>query len=174
MGDPVASLVDLDPVLVVGQVSERDIGRLQVGGSGVARLMTGEKVEGRIRYIAKVADPVTRTFRVELEVANPDAALRDGITAEVVLPGPSVLAHRVSPAVLSLGDAGDIGVKIVDADQTVRFLPVQIVEQGEDGLWLLGLPDQVTLITVGQDFVRAARGSARWTRPTLAPSASEG
>jgi multidrug efflux system membrane fusion protein len=170
MGDTVASLVDLDPVLVVGQVSERDIGRLAVGSPGTARLMTGERVDGRIRYIARVADPVTRTFRVELEVANPDGGLRDGVTAEVVLPGPSVLAHRVSPAVLSLSTAGTVGVKVVDADQTVRFVPVQIVEQSEDGLWLLGLPDEVTLITVGQDFVSDGQQVRTVGESTLAPS----
>ncbi len=175
MGDAVASLVDLDPILVVGQVSERDIGRLTVGGAGTARLMTGETIDGRVRHIARVADPVTRTFRVELEVANPEGALRDGVTAEVVLPGPSVMAHRVSPAVLSLSTAGEIGVKIVDADRRVRFLPVRIVEQGADGLWLLGLPDEATLITVGQDFVADGQEVRPVDEATLAaPAAGEG
>jgi membrane fusion protein, multidrug efflux system len=174
IGDVVARLVDLDPILVIGQVSERDIGRLEVGRPGVARLMTGERIDGRIRHIARVADPVTRTFRVELEVANPDGALRDGVTAEVVLPGPSVLAHRVSPAVLTLSTAGEIGIKIVDADQRVRFLPVQIIEQSADGLWLLGLPDEVTLITVGQEFVRDGQQVRPVDEATLAPVAGEG
>jgi len=174
MGDPVASLVDLDPILVIGHVSERDIGRLELGASGVARLMTGERVEGRIRHVARVADPVTRTFRVELEVANPDGALRDGLTAEVVLPGPSVMAHRVSPAILSLDTSGAIGVKIVDADETVRFVAVQILEQGENGLWLLGLPEAVTLITVGQDFVRDGQQVRTVDEDALAASAGQG
>lgn len=174
VGDVVAGLVDLDPILVIAQVSERDIGRLEVGGPGIARLMTGERIDGRIRHIARVADPVTRTFRVELEVANPDGALRDGVTAEVVLPGPSVRAHRVSPAVLSLSTAGEIGVKVVDADQTVRFLPVQIIEQSADGLWLLGLPEEVTLITVGQEFVRDGQRVRAVDEATLAPVAGEG
>ncbi len=174
MGDIVAKLVDLDPILVIGQVSERDVGRLEVGGLGVARLMTGEKIDGRIRHISRVADPVTRTFRVELEVANPEGALRDGVTAEVVLPGPTVPAHRVSPAVLSLHTSGTIGVKVVDADGTVRFLPVQIAEQGADGLWLLGLPAEVTLITVGQDFVQDGQQVRTVDEATLSPEAGEG
>ena len=174
MGDVVASLVDLDPILVIGQVSERDVGRLAVGGSGVARLMTGEEIEGHIRHIAMVADPVTRTFRVELEVANPDGALRDGVTAEVVLPGPTVMAHRVSPAVLSLHTSGTIGVKVVDADHKVRFLPVQIAEQGADGLWLLGLPEEVTLITVGQEFVQDGQTVRSVDEASLAPTDGEG
>ena len=174
VGDVVAGLVDLDPILVIAQVSERDIGRLKVGGPGIARLMTGERIDGRIRHIARVADPVTRTFRVELEVANPDGALRDGVTAEVMLPGPTVRAHRVSPAVLSLSAAGEIGVKVVDADQTVRFLPVQIIEQSADGLWLLGLPEEVTLITVGQEFVRDGQRVRAVDEATLSPVAGEG
>jgi multidrug efflux system membrane fusion protein len=153
MGDGVARLVDLDPILVIVQVSERDVGRIELGGAGRARLITGEQVDGRIRHIANVADPVTRTFRVELEVANPGDALRDGVTAEVLLPEPPVLAHRVSPALLSLRTDGAIGIKIVDADGRTRFLPVQIIEQASDGLWLTGLPQEITLITVGQEFV---------------------
>jgi len=174
MGDAIASLVDIDPILVIGQVSERDIGRLQVGGLGVARLITGERIDGHIRHISRVADPVTRTFRVELEVANPDGSLRDGITAEVVLPGPTVLAHRISPAVLSLSTSGTIGVKVVDADQRVRFLPVQILQQGADGLWLRGLPDEVTLITVGQEFVQDGQKVRTVDEAALDPSTGEG
>jgi len=90
------------------------------------------------------------------------------------LPGPTVPAHRVSPAVLSLSTSGTIGVKIVDADQKVRFLPVQIVEQGADGLWLLGLPAEVTLITVGQEFVRDGQQVRTVDEATLAPDAGEG
>jgi multidrug efflux system membrane fusion protein len=174
MGDAVAQLVDLDPILVIAQVSERDIWQLTVGGTGEARLMTGERIAGRIRHIAKVADPVTRTFRVEVEVANPDGALRDGVTAEVVLPGPEVLAHRVSPAVLSLSTAGTIGVKLVDPDGRVRFYPVEIVEQGAEGLWLRGLPEEITLITVGQEFVQDGQRVRTVDETTLEAGATEG
>jgi len=100
--------------------------------------------------------------------------LRDGVTAEVVLPGPEVLAHRVSPAVLSLSTAGTVGVKVVDDSQRVRFYPVQIVEQSADGLWLLGLPDEIVLITVGQEFVRDGQRVRTVEEATLEPSAVEG
>jgi len=66
-----------------------------------------------IRFIATAADPATRTFRVELEVANPDRTLRDGVTAEVGFPTSSVPAHFVSPALLTLYDAGVVGVRII-------------------------------------------------------------
>jgi membrane fusion protein, multidrug efflux system len=151
--DPIARLVELDPMLIVTQVNERDVGRLAVGTTGNARLMGGAVVSGHIRYISAVADAATRTFRVELEVPNADRKISDGMTAEIALPLSEVMAHRVSPAVLTLSDAGEIGVKSVGPDDRVAFYPVNIIDTDNEGMWITGLPDQVTLITVGQEYV---------------------
>jgi len=151
--DPIAQLVELDPMLIVTQVNERDVQRLTLGTPGQARLMTGETVAGHIRHISAVADEATRTFRVELEVPNPERKIAAGMTAEIALPLSEVKAHRVSPAVLTLSDAGDIGVKTVDADSRVVFHPVKIVDTDAEGMWITGLPDEATLITVGQEYV---------------------
>lgn len=153
--DSIARLVDLDPMLIVTQVNERDVPRLTVGAPGRARLMSGETVSGRIRHISAVADEATRTFRVELEVPNPDGRISAGMTAEIALPLSETLAHRVSPSVLTLSDSGEIGVKSVDNDDRVVFHPVEIVDTDSEGMWITGLPDEATLITVGQEYVGA-------------------
>lgn len=152
-GDSIVRLVELDPMLIVTQVNERDIERLAVGAPGQARLMNGAAVEGRIRHIASVADEATRTFRVELEVANPTASIADGMTAEIALPLSERPAHLVSPAVLTLSDSGEVGVKAVGDDQRVVFHAVKIVDTDAQGMWITGLPEEVTLITVGQEYV---------------------
>jgi multidrug efflux system membrane fusion protein len=154
VGDPIGTVVDLDPILVVGSVSERDIAKVSVGTPGRARLVTGEALDGTVRYISAVADTVTRTFRVELEIPNPSLAVKEGTTAELRLPAGTVGAHRVSPAILSLSDAGEIGVKTVNDDNVVEFRPAKIIGDGPDGVWLGGLPATITVITVGQDFVQ--------------------
>ena len=153
LGDGIARIVDLDPILVVAQVNELDVGRIERGAVGNARLITGLEVAGQVRFVGSMADPQTRTFRVELEVPNPDGAIPDGVSAEVSLPVGEVWAHRVSPAILSLTDAGEVGVKTVDPDNTVLFRRVEIVDNTPDGVWLAGLPETVTFITVGQEFV---------------------
>ena len=152
-GEAIARLVELDPILIVTQVNERDVQRLAVGTPGKARLMTGATVEGHIRHISAIADEATRTFRVELEVANPEGAIADGMTAEIALPLNRVQAHLVSPAILTLSDSGLIGVKAVDESSHVVFHPVKIVDTDNSGVWISGLPDEVTLITVGQEYV---------------------
>jgi multidrug efflux system membrane fusion protein len=153
-GSAVALLVDEDPYLVVALVSENDVGRLRLNDKGSARLVTGQKVEGRIHYIAATADATTRTFRVELLVPNPDRQLRHGTTAALSFPTDQVQAHFITPAVLTLNDSGTVGVRCVEAGGKVRFYPVDIIKSTSAGMWVAGLPEKVELIVVGQEFVR--------------------
>jgi multidrug efflux system membrane fusion protein len=153
-GDRVAQLVDTDPIIVVGEVGERQIHSLAVGTSGLARLVGGEELAGRVRYVAPVAEQTTRTFRVELAVPNADGSLRAGMTAEMRVAADDVRVHVLSPALLSLDEAGTVGVKSVDARNRVEFHPVEIVESTDAGISLSGLPEEIKLIVVGHGFVK--------------------
>ncbi len=152
-GDPIATYVDNRTIIVSANLSEFDARYVSVGDTAEARLATGEDVRGSIRYVAPVADEATRTFTVELEVDNADGALRAGGTAELRIPAEAVLAHRVSPSLLTLDDAGNVGVKIINGDGEVEFVAADIALSGTDGVWLAGLPETATIITVGQGFV---------------------
>lgn len=154
VGDEIATLVDLDPMIVAVQVSEREIAQVTVGGLAEIEAINGVRHNGIVSRIASTADPVTRTFAVEIEVENADGALLDGMTARVRLPSRTVSAHRISPAILTLNDSGEIGIRAVDDEDRVYFLPVQIVEDSADMMWIAGLPERVRMITVGQEFVR--------------------
>jgi multidrug efflux system membrane fusion protein len=149
-----ATISTLDPLLVVVQVSERYVGYLVEGYPANAKLATGEEVSGTVRFIAKSSDAATRTFRVELEVPNPGGKLRQGVTAQLRAELPPVQAHKIAGSVLSLNDAGKIGVRVVKDDQTTEFVPVTVIEQATDGMWVTGLPASANIITVGQEFVR--------------------
>jgi multidrug efflux system membrane fusion protein len=152
-GDEIARIVDFDPIVVTIQVSEREISRVELGTVAPISLISDEELTGVVSRIATTANDATRTFEVELEIANEDAALRDGVTATVLLPAQQVMSHLISPALLTLDDAGAVGVKAIDTESRVVFYPITIVEDTADGMWVGGLPNQVTLITVGQAFV---------------------
>ena len=149
----IGTLFDLDPILVVAAVSERDVGRLAVGTPASARLVTGDTIAGHVRFVGKVAEPATRTFRVELELPNPGYGVPAGVTADVELPLDTVSAHLLSPAMLALDDDGTLGVKVVDENDAVRFAPIDLVADVSSGVWVTGLPPTAALITVGQDYV---------------------
>lgn len=155
VGAPCVTISTRDPVLVVGQVSERDIAKLEPGMTGTATLVTGETVKARIRFISPTADPATRTFRVELEADNPQGRLRDGVTAEIDLPLKPVRAHKLSPAYLTLDDAGNVGVRSVDAGGIVHFYPVTVLGNGAGEIWVAGLPETIDVIVTGQEYVTA-------------------
>jgi len=153
VGDQVATFIDNISIIVTGTISEKDVRFVQVDDIGNARLATGQEVTGRIRYISPVADPSTRTFNVELEVPNPDGSVPAGVTAEMKLPGGSEMAHKISPALLTLGADGNIGIKIVDEFNRVEFFEVELALSEQDGVWVTGLPETAKIITVGQGYV---------------------
>jgi multidrug efflux system membrane fusion protein len=153
VGDPVATFVDNRSIIVAANLSEFDAHYVNVGDSAEARLATGETVRGRIRYVAPVADEATRTFLVELEIDNQEGLYRAGGTAELRIPAERVLAHRVSPSLLTLDDAGNVGIKIINGEGEVEFVIADIAVSSTEGVWIAGLPDTATIITVGQGFV---------------------
>ncbi len=154
VGDACATIVDTDPMTAIGQVSEVDIAKVSVGMEASVELITGQTFSGKVRYVAPAADPDTRTFRIEVEIPNPDGEARDGITALTRLPLSSELAHKLSPAILSLNDAGQVGIRAVEEDNTSRFYPVTVLGGEQDGVWVAGLPKTITVITVGQDYIK--------------------
>jgi len=152
-GSTCVSIVDMDPMLLVARVSEREVADLEVGQTATGTLTDGRTVEGPITFVGQQADPATRTYAVEVEVANPDRSLRSGITTEVRIPVNRVMAHKISPALFSLDDAGNVGVRTVNDANRVEYHPIRIVRDDVDGVWVTGLPEVTTLITVGQELV---------------------
>ncbi len=154
-GDACALIMEEDPFLVVADISENDIGKIAVGDKAHALLQNGQRVDGRIRYISSIADQSTRTFRVELEVSNPDHNILDGVTAELVIQADQVLAQKMSPATLVLNDAGLVGVRTVDGDNVVHFVEVEIIGNHPTGVWVSGLDNSDKIIIEGHEFVKA-------------------
>ena len=152
-GDAIGRILQEDPILVVGHVIQQNRHRIGLGGTGEARLITGQTVSGRVRYVASESDDTTRTFRVELEVPNPDGELVSGVSAEIRIPVASTAAHLVSPALLALDERGRLGIKSVGDAGVVDFHPVEILRTDGGGIWVSGLPDPVRVITVGHGFV---------------------
>jgi multidrug efflux system membrane fusion protein len=154
MGADLMTLVSLDPMLAVVEVSERKLAGIKVGDMADVRLVTGETARGRIRFVSKTASATTRTYRVEVELANADGRIPDGITAEVAIPLAPHPATRVPRSALTIASNGDIGVRSVSATGKVGFTPVNVVEDEQSFLWASGIPDGTRVIVQGQDFVR--------------------
>jgi multidrug efflux system membrane fusion protein len=148
-----ATVIQLDPIKLVGFVSEAAVGRIAVGAPAGGRLAGGGEVAGRVTFLSRSADPTTRTFRVEIEVPNPELAIRDGQTVEIAIASDGADAHLLPQSALTLNDEGTLGVRLVSADETATFAPVSILRDTTDGVWVDGLGTEAAVIVVGQEFV---------------------
>jgi multidrug efflux system membrane fusion protein len=153
-GDKVATVIELDPLYIICDISEKDISRIKVGAEAQVTLtsLDEKKLIAQVIYIAKAADPKTRTYRVEMQTANPDMIIPAGLTARINFPTHKTIGYVISPATICLKDDGTVGVKTVE-ERKVVFYPIQVVEAKPEGLLITGLPDHIALITTGADFV---------------------
>ncbi|HEX3888798.1 MAG TPA: efflux RND transporter periplasmic adaptor subunit [Phenylobacterium sp.] len=152
-GQSCGTVIEIDPLLVVGDVPETQAASIKVGAAATARLVSGETLTGRIRYVSHDADPQTRTYHLEMTLPNPRLDVRSGLSAEMHVGAGSGPAHLVPVSSLVLDSAGRQGVRYVLADGRVAFSPVTVLEETKDGVWVTGLSGQVELITVGQSYV---------------------
>tara|TARA_R110000782_G_scaffold174632_1_gene265825 strand:+ start:2167 stop:3243 length:1077 start_codon:yes stop_codon:yes gene_type:complete len=146
-------LVDMTPVIVAAEVSDEYAGRLKLGMDATARLAGGESYPARVRYISRTASEATRTFLVEAELDTGDSIVPAGVSASLILPVDTVPATLISPALLTLSDAGELGLRYLEADDTVQFAPVRVIDEGVGGAWVTGLPDTARVISMGQDYL---------------------
>jgi multidrug efflux system membrane fusion protein len=157
-GAPCATIIQLDPIKLVGFVPEASVSQITVGAMAGARLTTGQEVVGQVTFLSRSADEQTRTFRVEVRVPNADQLIGDGQTAEIVVASDGRMAHLLPASSLTLDNDGAIGIRaIVTQDGTdtdiARFMPVGIMRDTIDGIWVTGLPETVDVIVVGQEYV---------------------
>jgi multidrug efflux system membrane fusion protein len=152
-GDNIAILVDLDPLVITANVTEVNVQALKTQQQATGRMVSGEVLQGKIRYISSISELGTNTFKIEVEVPNPNYTQMAGMSTELALPLETTWAMRISPAVMSLDEQGNLGVKTV-VDEHVKFVPIDIVKSDSQGVWLSGMGQQADVIILGHGFVR--------------------
>lgn len=152
-GSLCATVIQLDPIKLVGFVPETEVNRVLVGAPAAATLVTGRQLEGRVTFLSRSADETTRTFEVEITVPNPDLTIRDGQTATIRIAAEGAKAHLLPQSALTLNNEGQLGVRTVGAENVVDFMPVRILRDTAEGVWIGGLPETTDIIVIGQEFV---------------------
>ena len=152
-GDDIAMVVDLQPLVIRADVTENHVRELQLGQAAKGRLVSGELLEGKIRYISSVSNQGTNTFKIEVAVDNSKNQYIAGMSTELSVPLQQTWAVKITPAVMALDERGNLGVKVVKQEH-VHFVPIDIVRSDNQGVWLSGLGQSADVITLGHGFVR--------------------
>ena len=153
-GAPVATILSLDPIIVRAEISELDIAFVAPGSQAFMTLVDGTRMQGKVRFVAREASAATRTFPVEIALPNPGALIPAGMTTQVELLAPAVSTVTVPRSVITLSEKGEVGLRVVGADNLARFVAVQIIDDTEAGMVVAGVPEGVRIIVAGQDLVR--------------------
>ena len=153
MGSPCATILDLDPIYVEAAVTEQQYPHLRLGAEVEIKMATGGSTRGSLTFVGKQSADESRTYPIEVTVPNPDFSISSGLSAEIEVALNAQPAHKVGMSYVVLDANGEMGVRAVDDQQRVLFYEIDVVREDPDGLWVSGLPETVTLITVGQEFV---------------------
>jgi len=152
-GQPCATIIEMNPLIVSIELTEQQINNINLSQYASVELLSGDILIGKVSYLESISDPITRTFRAEIEVENTDYKLRGGLTASVNIKAETVSAHLIPSKILTLNTAGEISVRYVKIDNTVGLAVVKQIDEGPDGIWVTGLPEETMIILDGQDYV---------------------
>ena len=142
----------MDELKVVVAVPQTDVAQISVGDLVDVTVAGVGLRKGSVSKIASQTSSTTRTFDVEITLANPDQAMRAGVTVEASIDIGFIPAFAMSPAHLSVAGDGSLTAKVSN-DGTVRVVPVEMVRSGAERVFVSGLPDGAHLLTFGQAFV---------------------
>jgi multidrug efflux system membrane fusion protein len=152
-GSTCATLLDLDPMILVGEISESDLINISKGSKASIETLDGNTFNGEISFIAASANPYTHTFRVEVKVENTNSLIKDGASAKIYVSAKEQMANLIPLSILRLDDQGNLGVRLISNQGTVEFKEIGLIQDTNSGVWVSGLPSSSRIITVGQDYV---------------------
>ena len=100
------------------------------------------------------SDERSRTFEVQVEVDNSDGKVLAGVTAEIDFQTDTVEAVKVTPALLTINDDGQIGIKVVRVNTpVVELVPIEVIKAETNEMWVTGINSNMLVITRGFGFV---------------------
>jgi multidrug efflux system membrane fusion protein len=151
-GEKVYELIDLSSLKIFGYINENEILSISLNNE-VSISILGEEIEGKIDYISPISDPNTKTFEIVVKVDNKNYRYKDGLSSMISIKKGEVLAHKISPSILALGNDGALGVKVINDESKVMFKEVQVIEDTSEYMLVTGLNEKEQLIIVGQQYV---------------------
>jgi len=155
-GMPVAELVETDPVKVVVDVPERDVAFFEVGRPAeVFADVRGEEISrtGTITFINELADPQTRSTKMEVSVANDEGLLRSGQIVQVRLTRRILENAVLIPLLAVIPMEQGHAVYVVNSSEAQRREVDLDIIQGDRIRVKKGLEPGEKLIVAGHRFV---------------------
>jgi len=151
-GETAYEIIDLSKIKIFGYINENEI--LDISNQNeVSVSILDQNVTGVIDYISPISDPDTKTFEIVVKIENENLKFKDGLSSLITIKKGEVLAHKISPSILTLGDSGELGVKVIDENGLVKYKAIEILQDTSSYMIVTGLSQKEKIIIVGQQYV---------------------
>ena len=154
MSAPLYTVEQIKPVKLLVAISESDYTKIKKGDSVeiAADAIPGKTFYGKVEKIYPTVDAATRTFNVEVVVANNYSTLRPGMFARVTVDfGSNNNVVIPDVAVVKQQGSGERFVYVLNEDGTVTYTKVVLGRRmGAEYEVLEGLSDGAKVVTGGQ------------------------
>lgn len=154
---PLFSIVELDPVIAVIKVTEKDYPRIDIGMT--ASLQTdafpGRKFTGTVSRIAPIFRETTRQARIELQVPNPRHLLKPGMFSRCTLELDRVEDAVSVPEMAITRRNNQTGVFLVSEDNlSVQWVTVEPGLKDGNQVQLIGTDIAGEVVILGQQLIK--------------------
>lgn len=153
------------PVLTIVMDGEREI-EISVPENRIEELRKASKIkvgfwalpnvttEGKVREIAPMADPLTRTYKVRISLLHPSPEIKLGMTASATLMGSETQASATIPLAAIYQNSSTPSVWVITGD-TVALRPVKTGNYGNGTIQIVaGLQSGDRIVTAGVHKLR--------------------
>ncbi|MCK4836998.1 MAG: efflux RND transporter periplasmic adaptor subunit [Candidatus Aminicenantes bacterium] len=145
MGASVLTLMDLKKVKVVLDVASEDIEKIQIGqfSKAVFTNLENDTFTGEVYTKNLAADPVSKTFRVEIKIENPEIRIKAGVFAEIMIE----IFHQDNAMMLPLDALIDNQYVVLYDEGKAKKVEIEIGERNQQEFVV------VKGLSVGQEVV---------------------
>ena len=153
-GDPIARVVDLDPIFITINITEKEIDKIKKGQKASIKI-SDSLYEGKVNYVSRTSDKLTRNFKVQIELPNKNNDIISGLSSEIQIGTENDSAFFISSSLISLDSQGILGIKVI-IDSKVSFLPIEVLSDVGNGYWIKlkkNLIEDILIITQGSEYV---------------------
>ena len=158
MSAPLFVVQQVVPVKLLVGISESEYTKVKKGDSVKITVdaIPGRNFSGKVERLYPTIDAATHTFKAEVTVANTDKVLRPGMYARVSVNFGN--QHNVvipDQAVVRMEGTGQRFVYVLNADNTVRFVPVTLGRHiGNEYEITEGLSEGSQVVVKGQSTLK--------------------
>ena len=153
-GDPIAKVVDLDPIFITINITEKEIDKIKKGQT--ASIKISEKLyEGKVNYVSRTSDKLTRNFKVQIKLSNTNNDIISGLSSEIEIGTKNESAFFISSSLISLDNNGILGIKVI-VNNKVSFIPIDVLSDVGNGYWIKLkklIAEDILIITQGSEYV---------------------